>query len=207
MDRIAAKQSVSLPMNFVAATFSRPGRRPPPIKLSMNRSISISLLDRDSTLADYRQDEAVSRDAEPRRAEVRKESASRRFCTAQASPVRGNAISHQWLAWKRRADGLRVLVSSTEFGQGTNTILCQIAAETLGLQYDDVEMAQPDTSISPNSGPTVASRTVDDHRQDCADRGLKIRQTLIAAGLLEPTTARVSFSPLCQTYLASNWVS
>jgi CO/xanthine dehydrogenase Mo-binding subunit len=54
---------------------------------------------------------------------------------------------------------VRVLVSSTEFGQGTNTILTQIAAESLGLSYDDVEIVQPDTSIVPNSGPTVASRT------------------------------------------------
>lgn len=54
---------------------------------------------------------------------------------------------------------LRVLVSSTEFGQGTNTILCQIAAETLGVDYQAVEMAPPDTSVVPNSGPTVASRT------------------------------------------------
>lgn len=54
---------------------------------------------------------------------------------------------------------VRVLVSSTEFGQGTNTVLTQIAAETLRLAYDDVEMAPPDTSIVPNSGPTVASRT------------------------------------------------
>jgi len=54
---------------------------------------------------------------------------------------------------------VRVLVSSTEFGQGTNTVLTQIAAETLGLDYNDVMMAPPDTSIVPNSGPTVASRT------------------------------------------------
>jgi CO/xanthine dehydrogenase Mo-binding subunit len=54
---------------------------------------------------------------------------------------------------------VRVLVSSTEFGQGTNTILTQIAAEAIGLDYDDVTMAPPDTSIVPNSGPTVASRT------------------------------------------------
>jgi len=53
----------------------------------------------------------------------------------------------------------RILVSSTEFGQGTNTILCQIAAETLHLPYDDILIAQPDTSVVPNSGPTVASRT------------------------------------------------
>jgi CO/xanthine dehydrogenase Mo-binding subunit len=54
---------------------------------------------------------------------------------------------------------LRVLVSSTEFGQGTNTILCQIAAETLGVDYQAVQIAPPDTSLVPNSGPTVASRT------------------------------------------------
>jgi CO/xanthine dehydrogenase Mo-binding subunit len=54
---------------------------------------------------------------------------------------------------------VRVLVSSTEFGQGTNTVLTQIAAEAIGLDYEDVVMAPPDTGIVPNSGPTVASRT------------------------------------------------
>ncbi|WP_353063436.1 xanthine dehydrogenase family protein molybdopterin-binding subunit [Tunturibacter psychrotolerans] len=53
----------------------------------------------------------------------------------------------------------RILVSSTEFGQGTNTILCQIAADTLSLPYEEVLIAQPDTTLVPNSGPTVASRT------------------------------------------------
>ncbi|HEY5328520.1 MAG TPA: xanthine dehydrogenase family protein molybdopterin-binding subunit [Acidobacteriaceae bacterium] len=53
----------------------------------------------------------------------------------------------------------RILVSSTEFGQGTNTILCQVGAQTLGLPYEDVMIAQPDTSLVPDSGPTVASRT------------------------------------------------
>jgi len=54
---------------------------------------------------------------------------------------------------------VRVLVSSTEFGQGTNTVLTQVAAEVLGVDYDDVVMAPADTGIVPNSGPTVASRT------------------------------------------------
>jgi CO/xanthine dehydrogenase Mo-binding subunit len=52
-----------------------------------------------------------------------------------------------------------ILVSSTEFGQGTNTILCQVAAETLGIPYECAYIHRPDTSIVPNSGPTVASRT------------------------------------------------
>jgi len=54
---------------------------------------------------------------------------------------------------------VRILVANTEFGQGTNTVLSQIAAEALSLGYDDIIVAQPDTSVVPNSGPTVASRT------------------------------------------------
>jgi CO/xanthine dehydrogenase Mo-binding subunit len=57
------------------------------------------------------------------------------------------------------AGRVRVKVASTEIGQGTNTVLAQIAAETLDIAYEDVEVVQPDTASVPNSGPTVASRT------------------------------------------------
>src|SRR5262245_61414483 len=53
----------------------------------------------------------------------------------------------------------RVLAASTEIGQGTRTIFCQIVADELGLGYDQVEIEEPDTSRVPDSGPTVASRT------------------------------------------------
>ena len=53
----------------------------------------------------------------------------------------------------------RVLTGSTEIGQGTRTIFCQIVAEELGVGYDDVEIEEPNTSRVPDSGPTVASRT------------------------------------------------
>ena len=58
-----------------------------------------------------------------------------------------------------RDGGVCVLSSMTEMGQGTNTILTQIAAEALGINYDQVEVCRPDTALVPNSGPTVASRT------------------------------------------------
>ena len=54
---------------------------------------------------------------------------------------------------------VRVLVSSTEFGQGTNTILTQIAAEASASITAMSSWPPPDTGIVPNSGPTVASRT------------------------------------------------
>jgi len=54
---------------------------------------------------------------------------------------------------------IRILTASTEMGQGTKTIFPQLVAETLGVEYDEVEIAPQDTSIVPDSGPTVASRT------------------------------------------------
>ncbi|QDV92080.1 putative xanthine dehydrogenase subunit D [Phycisphaerae bacterium RAS2] len=58
------------------------------------------------------------------------------------------------------ADGrVEVLTAQTDMGQGTSTILSQIAAAQLGVSADLVRVATPDTSRVPNSGPTVASRT------------------------------------------------
>ena len=64
------------------------------------------------------------------------------------------------VAVETTADGrLRALVDSTEIGQGARTVLAQIVADRLGVGFEDVEVARQDTSVVPNSGPTVASRT------------------------------------------------
>jgi CO/xanthine dehydrogenase Mo-binding subunit len=55
--------------------------------------------------------------------------------------------------------GARILVASTEIGQGTRTMHAQIVADTLGIPYDRVEVEAADTARVPDSGPTVASRT------------------------------------------------
>ncbi len=98
------------------------------------------------------------------------------------------------------ADGkVRVLVSSTEFGQGTNTVLSQIAAETLGLPYENVELAQPDTNEVPNSGPTVASRTVMVVGKLVQSAALGIKQTLMASGLLADSYSAEEFRAACNS--------
>jgi len=53
----------------------------------------------------------------------------------------------------------QILTASTEIGQGTKTIFCQLAADALGVGLDKVVLAPQDTSLVPDSGPTVASRT------------------------------------------------
>lgn len=55
--------------------------------------------------------------------------------------------------------GARILVASTDIGQGSRTVHTQIVAETLGVPCDRVEVARVDTAHVPDSGPTVASRT------------------------------------------------
>jgi CO/xanthine dehydrogenase Mo-binding subunit len=103
------------------------------------------------------------------------------------------------------ADGsVRVLVSSTEFGQGTKTVLCQIAAEALSLRYEDVTIAQPDTTEVPNSGPTVASRTVMvvGKLVESAARG--IQQTLTLAGLLGDSYSADEFRAACRRHVAAH---
>ena len=64
------------------------------------------------------------------------------------------------IALEALADGtFRVLTASTEIGQGTRTIFCQLAADALGVPLERVSLAPQDTSLVPDSGPTVASRT------------------------------------------------
>ena len=96
---------------------------------------------------------------------------------------------------------VKVLAASTEMGQGTNTIFSQIVAETLGLDYDSVEIAQPDTANVPNSGPTVASRTcmIVGKLVESAARGLQ--QTLVGSGFLKEGYDPASFARACQRYI------
>jgi len=54
----------------------------------------------------------------------------------------------------------RVRTASTDIGQGTETVFRQIAADGLGVGVEAVDFAVPSTRNVPDSGPTVASRTV-----------------------------------------------
>lgn len=103
------------------------------------------------------------------------------------------------------ADGsVLVLVSSTEFGQGTNTVLSQIAAEALRLPYENVSMVQPDTLQVPNSGPTVASRTVMVVGKLVQSAALGIKQTLISSNLLGETYTTDEFRSACRRYVSKH---
>ena len=72
----------------------------------------------------------------------------------------GEAYLKSEVELEAHADGaVELLTAQTDMGQGTTTILAQIAADRLGVDPLRIRVAAPDTSRVPNSGPTVASRT------------------------------------------------
>ncbi len=54
----------------------------------------------------------------------------------------------------------RVLAANTEIGQGTVTVFSQLVGDALGVPPTMVVVETPDTALVPDSGPTVASRTL-----------------------------------------------
>ncbi|MCZ2098691.1 MAG: molybdopterin-dependent oxidoreductase [Anaerolineae bacterium] len=53
---------------------------------------------------------------------------------------------------------VEVRTSSADMGQGLSTVLAQCAAEELGLSFGQVRVLLSDTDLTPNGGPTTASR-------------------------------------------------
>jgi CO/xanthine dehydrogenase Mo-binding subunit/CO/xanthine dehydrogenase FAD-binding subunit len=51
-----------------------------------------------------------------------------------------------------------IITGEGEIGQGNLTVLRQIAAETLGLPYEDVDITRPDTDLQPHVLGALASR-------------------------------------------------
>lgn len=61
---------------------------------------------------------------------------------------------------KNADDTVEILISITDMGQGAKTTFSKIVADTLGISIDKVIYANPDTDRVPDSGPTVASRSL-----------------------------------------------
>ena len=100
-----------------------------------------------------------------------------------------------------REGTVRVLAASTEIGQGTNTIFSQIAAGALAIDPEDVDVAQPDTAVVPDSGPTVASRTCMVVGKLVETAALGVRHTLVDAGFLPSVSTRGEFQTACRRYV------
>jgi len=205
MDRIAQVVGLS-PVEIRRRNFLKPGQTTTTDQTIREEIDLEKMLDRALELSDYKAKKEQFAQEDPR-ANTRRGMGIAAFLHGSGFTGSGERYLASVVGVEADADGtLRVLVSSTEFGQGTNTVLCQIAAEALGLPYESVCIAQADTDQVPNSGPTVASRTVMVVGNLVRSAALGIRQTLLASGLLRETHSAEEFRAACAQHVAGHGV-
>lgn len=61
---------------------------------------------------------------------------------------------------KHKNQQVEILISNVEMGQGLKTTMSKIAAAALDIPISRIICKDPDTDLVPNSGPTVASRSI-----------------------------------------------
>ncbi len=202
MDRIAQVVGIS-PVEIRRRNFLKPGQTTTTQQVIREEIDLHHLLDRALELSDYAAKKA--RFAEENKNGMRRKGIGiAAFLHGAGFTGSGERYLNSLVGVEAGADGnVRVLVSSAEFGQGTNTVLCQIAAEALGLPYESVAIAQPDTTVVPNSGPTVASRTAMIVGKLVQSAATGIKQTLTKTGLLSDDYTPEQFRAACREYIAA----
>jgi CO/xanthine dehydrogenase Mo-binding subunit len=201
MDHIAKVVGIS-PAEIRRRNFLKPGQTTTTQQVIREEIDLHHLLDRALELSDYAAKKARFAN-ENKAGMLRKGMGIAAFLHGAGFTGSGERYLNSVVGVEAGADGnVRVLVSSAEFGQGTNTVLCQIAAEALGLPYENVAIAQPDTAVVPNSGPTVASRTAMIVGKLVQSAAKGIKETLTEAGLLDDDYTPEQFRAACQKYLA-----
>ena len=82
---------------------------------------------------------------------------------------------------------LTVIGSVTEQGQGTDTILAQVAAATVGVPIEDVRVVTGDTMVTPYGGGTWGSRGAGIGGEATLQSGKALRENIlkVAAALLD----------------------
>jgi CO/xanthine dehydrogenase Mo-binding subunit len=208
MDRIARVVGIS-PVEIRRRNFLEPGQTTTTEQIIREEIDLGKLLDRALELSDYTAkkkrfaQENFARENET--GPIKKGMGIAAFLHGAGFTGSGERYLASVVAVEGCADGrVRVLVSSTEFGQGTNTVLCQIAAEALNLPYEDVQIAQPDTNQVPNSGPTVASRTAMVVGNLVRSAAIGIKQTMIASGELAESYSPEEFRAACQKHITKH---
>ncbi|HEY0083317.1 MAG TPA: xanthine dehydrogenase family protein molybdopterin-binding subunit [Pyrinomonadaceae bacterium] len=202
MDKVAHAVGLS-PAEFRRRNFIREGQTTATGQVIREPVDMAGLLERALTLTDYEaKRERFARENEARGATVKRGIGFASFMHGAGFTGSGEDYLKSIVGAEADAEGrVRVLAASTEIGQGTNTIFAQIASAALKLDYDLIEMAQPDTGNVPDSGPTVASRTCMIVGKLVESAALGLRQSLRGAGLLADEYTEADWREACRRYI------
>jgi nicotinate dehydrogenase subunit B len=92
--------------------------------------------------------------------------------------LNSNPVLESWI--KVAADGsVTVFSGKSELGQGIRTALVQVAADELGLPFEDVRLITSDTAQTPNEGYTSGSQSMSDGGIAIQHAAAQVREILI----------------------------
>jgi CO/xanthine dehydrogenase Mo-binding subunit len=78
---------------------------------------------------------------------------------------------------------------AVDIGQGSNTVIAQIAADALGLPLEKFELVSADTSITPDAGKTSASRQTYVTGKAAEKSAKALRETILRAANVSAAAA------------------
>ncbi|SHK79626.1 xanthine dehydrogenase family protein molybdopterin-binding subunit [Hespellia stercorisuis] len=90
---------------------------------------------------------------------------------------------------------VNLMVGCADIGQGSTTVMAQIAAEELGVRYEDVNVTSADSAVTPEGGATSASRQTFISGNATKKACQMAKQTLaeVAAEVLQVSRERLKF--------------
>jgi len=199
MDRVAAAVGLA-PDEFRRRNFIQAGQTSAVGQVMRDPIDMNALLDRALSLSEYHAKRARFTEINPA-LRVRKGIGLASFMHGAGFTGSGEDHLRSVVAVEADASGrVRVLSSNTEIGQGTTTIFGQIASSALGVPDDIIEIAQPDTLVVPNSGPTVASRTCMVVGKLIESAAVSLRKDLAKVGLEGERFDAETFRRACAEY-------
>ncbi len=200
LDKVAATAGLS-PDEFRRKNFIRAGETLAVGQVVQEKVQMEKLLDRALELSGYHQKRARFEKENPR-SPIKRGIGFASFLHGAGFTGSGEEyLASEALVAATREGKVQVLAGSTEMGQGTNTVFAQIAADTLGLDLDQIEILRPDTSLVPNSGPTVASRTTMIVGKLVENAASAVKNSLVESGFLKSSLTPSDFGEACARYI------
>ncbi|MEW6365882.1 MAG: molybdopterin-dependent oxidoreductase [Acidobacteriota bacterium] len=102
------------------------------------------------------------------------------FISGAGYPIIRGDLPHSACTIRVADDGERVFLytGAPEIGQGSDTVLCQIAAEELGIEYERVSIISSDSAVTPKDLGAYASRITFMAGNATVDAARKVKATI-----------------------------
>jgi len=115
------------------------------------------------------------------------------FLTGAGYPIYRTRLPHASAVIKisEQGDTATLYIGAVDIGQGSDTILAQMAAEAIGINYEDVRIVSADTETTPHDFGAYASRQtlMSGHAVKAAGDDVRRQIIELAAELLEANAA------------------